>query len=80
MRSRGQHDKVYCSITLHVYRNVQMSTNVLLYDKDILCISCHFEPLKPLMLQLDHAKLLPVRWFVMSLPENHATSSYISFS
>ena len=35
----------------------------------MLCISCHFIPLKPLALRMDHAKLLD---FLMSLPVSHA--------
>ena len=45
------------------------STIVLLYDKCMLCISCHFGPLKALRLWKDHAKLLDV---LMSLPVSHA--------
>ena len=33
------------------------------------CISCHFIPLKPLTLRMDHAKLLDV---LTSLPVSHA--------
>ena len=35
----------------------------------MLCIFCHFIPLKPLTLQMDHAKLLDV---LTSLPVSHA--------
>ena len=35
----------------------------------MLCISCHFIPLKPLTLQMDNAKLLD---FLTSLPVSHA--------
>ena len=35
----------------------------------MLCISCHFIPLKPLKLQMDYAKLLDV---LTSLPVSHA--------
>ena len=35
----------------------------------MLCISCPFIPLKPLTLQMDHAKLLDV---LTSLPVSHA--------
>ena len=35
----------------------------------MLCISCHFIPLKPLTLRMEHAKLLDV---LMSLPVSHA--------
>ena len=35
----------------------------------MLCISCHFIPLRPLTLGMDHAKLLDV---LMSLPVSHA--------
>ena len=42
---------------------------VLLYNKCMLCISCHFRPLKPLTLRMDHAKLLDV---LTSLPVSHA--------
>ena len=67
---------------------------VLLYNKCMLCISCHFGPLKPLTLRMDHAKLhvldiltsLPVSLailpravcFAKLQPANHATWSYIS--
>ena len=60
----------------------------------MLCISCHFIPLKPLKLQMDHAKLLDILTslpvshailpravcFAMSLPANHAICSYIDSS
>ena len=69
-------------------------TIVLLYNKYMLCISCHFEPLKSLMLQMDRAKLLDVLMslpvshailpcaicFAKSHPKNHVTCSYISGS
>ena len=75
------------TVELHFMSTKHKLTLVLLYDKDIqneVCISSHFVPLQ---LQLDHVKLLDVRtslpeshaivllvvWFVMSLPENHAT-------
>ena len=48
-----------------------MSTIVLLYNKCVLCISCHFRPLKQLTLRMDHAKLLDV---LTSLPVSHAIS------
>ena len=35
----------------------------------MLCISCHFIPLKPLTVRMDHAKLLDV---LTSLPVSHA--------
>ena len=35
----------------------------------MLCISCHFRPLKPLTLWMDHSKLLDV---LTSLPVSHA--------
>ena len=35
----------------------------------MLCISCHFIPLKPLTLRFDHEKLLDV---LTSLPVSHA--------
>ena len=35
----------------------------------MFCISCHFKPLKPLTLRMDHAKLLDV---LTSLPVSHA--------
>ena len=35
----------------------------------MLCISCHFIPLKPLTLRMDHAILLDV---LTSLPVSHA--------
>ena len=47
----------YCSITLHVYRNIKQQM-FLLYNECMSCISCHFGPLKPLTLGVDHAKLL----------------------
>ena len=34
----------------------------------MLCIPCHFIPLKPLTLRMDHAKLLDI---LTSLPINH---------
>ena len=59
----------------------------------MMCISCHFRPLKPLTLRMGHAKLLEVLTslpvshsesilpravcFAMSRPENHAICSYI---
>ena len=60
----------------------------------MLCISCHFIPLKPLTLQMDHAKLLDVLTslpvshailpgavcFVSSRPANHAICSFIDLS
>ena len=66
------------------------STIVLFYDKCVLCISCHFGPLKPLTLRMDHAKLhdvltsLPISHAILpyttSQSANHATCSYISGS
>ena len=70
------------------------STIVLLYNKLILCISCHFRPLKPLTLRMDHAKLLDVLTslpvsqsilpravcFATSRPANHAICSFIDSS
>ena len=70
------------------------STIGLLYNKCMLCISCHFDHYIQLTLPMDHAKLLDVLmslpvshaklpcavYFAMSRPENHATSSYISGS
>ena len=44
-------------------------TIVLWYNKCMLCSSCHFGPLKPLMLLMDHAKLHDV---LTSLPVSHA--------
>ena len=58
------------------------------------CISCHFKPLKPLTLRMDHAKLLDVLTslpvshaifpcavcFATSRPENHAICSFIDSS
>ena len=38
----------------------------------MLCISCHFIPLKSLALRMDHVKLLDV---LMSLPVSHAILS-----
>ena len=35
----------------------------------MLCISCHFGPLKPLALRMDHPKLLDV---LTSFPVSHA--------
>ena len=60
----------------------------------MLCISCHFIPLKPLKLQMDRAKLLdvptslPVSYaklpravcFAMSRLANHAICSFIDSS
>ena len=60
----------------------------------MLCISCHFKPLKPLTLRKDHAKLLDLLTsltvshallpralcFAMSRLANHATCSYIDSS
>ena len=60
----------------------------------MLCISCHFIPLKPLTLQKDHAKLLDVLTslpvshailpravnFAMSRPANHAMCNFIDSS
>ena len=60
----------------------------------MLCISCHFLPLKPLTLWMDHSKLrevltsLPVNHallscavcFATSRPANHAVCSYIDSS
>ena len=60
----------------------------------MLCISCHFRLLKPLTLQMDHAKLLDVlaslpvshailpraMCFATSHPANHAICSYIDLS
>ena len=70
------------------------STIDLLYNKCILCISCHYEPLKPLTLQMEHAQKLDVLTSLpvshvtlpravccaMSRQANHATCSYISGS
>ena len=69
-------------------------TIVLLYNKCMLCISCHFRPLKPLTLRMDHAKLLDVQTslsvnlailpravcFATSRPANHAICSFIDSS
>ena len=44
------------------------SSIVLLYNKCMLCISCHFGPFKALTLRMDHAKLLDA---LMSLPVSH---------
>ena len=60
----------------------------------MLCISCHFIPLKPLTLRMDDAKLLDVLTslpvshailphavcFAMSRPANRAICSYIDLS
>ena len=60
----------------------------------MLCISCHFRPLKPLTLRMDHAKLLDVLTllpvshailpravcFATSRPTNHAICSFIDSS
>ena len=60
----------------------------------MLCISCHFKPLKPVTLRMDHAKLLddlsspPVSHAILprvvcietSRPANHAICSYIDSS
>ena len=70
------------------------STIVLLYNKCMLCFSCHFRPLKPLTFRMDHAKLLDVLMslpvshailpravcFAMSRPANHAICSYTDSS
>ena len=70
------------------------SSLVLLYNKCMLCISCHFRPLKPLRLRMNHARLLDVLTslpvshailpralcFVTSRKANHVTCSYISSS
>ena len=67
---------------------------VLLYNKCMLCISCHFRPLKPLTLRMDHAKWLDVLTslpvshailpravcFATSRPANHAICSFIDSS
>ena len=45
------------------------STIVLLYERDMLCIFCHFAPFKPLTLQLNHVKLIDI---LTSLPERHS--------
>ena len=45
------------------------STIVLLWNKCMLCISCHFIPLKPSTLRMDSAKLLDV---LTTLPVSHA--------
>ena len=56
----------------------------------MICSSCHFIPLKPLTLRMDHAKLLDVltsvpvshailpraECFAVSRPANHAICSY----
>ena len=60
----------------------------------MLYISCHFRPLKPLTLLIDHAKILDVLTslpvshailpravcFATSRPANHAICSYIDLS
>ena len=60
----------------------------------MLCISCHFIPLKPLTLQVDSAKLLDVLTsltvshailphavcFATSRPANHAICSFVDAS
>ena len=60
----------------------------------MLCIFCHFIPLKPLTLRMDHAKLLDVLTslpgghailpravcFATSRPANHAMCSFIDSS
>ena len=60
----------------------------------MLCISCHFIPIKPLTLQMDHAKLLDVLTsltvshsilpravcFATSRAANHAICSFIDSS
>ena len=67
---------------------------VLLYNKCMLCISCHFILLKPLTLWVDSAKLLEVLTslpvshailpravcFATSRPANHAICSFIDSS
>ena len=70
------------------------STIVLLQNKCMLCISCHFILLQPLTLRVDHAKLLDVLTsllvsqailpravcFATSRPANHAICSFIDSS
>ena len=70
------------------------STIVSLYNKCMLCISCHFRLLNSLALRMDHAKLLDVLTslpvsqsilprdvcFAMSRPANHAICSFIDLS
>ena len=60
----------------------------------MLCISCHFIPLKPLTLRMGHSKLLDILTslsvshailacavrFATSRPTNHAICSYIDYS
>ena len=46
-------------------------TIVILYNKCMLCISCHFGALKPLTFLMDHAKLLDI---LTLLPISHALS------
>ena len=51
----------------------------------MFCISCHFGPLKPLTLRMDHVKLLDVLTSLpvccaTSHPPNQASCSYISGS
>ena len=60
----------------------------------MLCISCHFRPLKPLTLRMDYAKLLDLLTsltvshaispravcFATSRPANHAICSFIDSS
>ena len=60
----------------------------------MLCISCHFIPLKPLTLRMANAKLLDVLTslpvshailpravcFATSRPANHAICSFIDYS
>ena len=90
LNSKRQYIYVYCSMTLHVYRNI--SQQLFYYiNKCSLCISCHFIPLKSLKIQMDHAKLLDVltslpvshvilpraMCFAKSRPANHAICSFI---
>ena len=72
-----------------------ISQQLFYYKKRyMLCILCHFIPLKPLTLRMDHAKLLNVLtsiplshailprpvYFAASRPANHAICRYIDSS
>ena len=78
------------AVQYHSMSTVHESPIVLFYNKCMLCISCHFGPLKPTTLWMNHAKLfddmtsLPISHailsrgmcFATSRPAIHATCSY----
>ena len=49
--------------------STEHKSTIVLYNKCMFCISCHFRPLKPLKLRMDHSKLLDV---LTSLPVSYA--------